>query len=65
MFRRDRRQVFRRVLQLHRVRLLLFEVDHDLVEEQVPIGDAAEAPAFVQAKGAGLELIELFRACSR
>ena len=58
-------QVFRRILQLHRVPLLLLEVDQDLIEEQIPIGDPAEAPALVQAEGAGLELIELCCACGR
>src|SRR5438874_2684966 len=30
-----------------------------LVEEQVPLGDAAEAPAFMQTKSSGFEFIEL------
>ncbi len=65
MVRGDWGQVFRRVLQLHRVPLLFLEVDQDLIEEQIPIGDPAEAPAFVKAEGAGLELIELCCACGR
>ena len=52
MLGRDRREIIGRILQLHRVSLLLLEVDQDLVEEKIPFGDAAEAPAFVKAKSA-------------
>ena len=59
MFWRDGGEIFRRVLQLHRVRFLTREIDDDLVEEQIPLGDAAEAPAFMQTKSPGFEFIEL------
>ncbi len=59
MFGRDRGEIFRRVLQLHGVSFFLFEIDQDLVEEEIPIGHPAKAPALVQTKTAGLELIEL------
>ena len=61
MLRRERLQVIRRVGQLHGVPLFRLEIDHDLVQEEVPLRHPAEAPAFVQAIGAGLEFLELFR----
>ena len=41
------RKIFRRVLDLHGMRLLAGEIDHDLIEEKIPLGHATESPAFV------------------
>src|SRR3989442_8132689 len=59
MFRWNSGKIFRRILQLHRVRFLAHEIDDDLVEEQVPFRDAAKPPAFMQTKSSWLEFIEL------
>src|ERR1700730_932574 len=61
MFRRDDREILGGVDQLHSVRLLSREIDQDLIEEKVPFGHAAEAPAFVQTKRPGFEFCELVR----
>ena len=47
-------EIIRRVLQLHQVSLFPLEIDQDLVEQEIPFRHAAEAPAFVQTKSAGL-----------
>ena len=59
MFRRNDGKIFGRVSQLHRVRLFPGEIDQDLIEKKVPLCDAAEAPALVQTKRAGLQFLEL------
>ncbi len=61
MLRRDDGEIFGRVGQLHAVRLLAREIDQDLIEEKIPLGHAAEAPALVQTEGAGLQFFELIR----
>src|SRR5947209_8204266 len=43
------------------MRFLAGEIYQDLVEEQVPLGHAAEAPAFVETKRAGPQLFQLIR----
>jgi len=59
MFRRNYDQIFGGVLQLHRVPLFAGEIDHDLIEKEIPFGDATEPPTFVQARRPRLERIEL------
>jgi len=59
MFRRNYGKIFGGVLQLHRVPLFAGEIDHDLIEQKIPLGDATESPTFVQAKRPRLERIEL------
>src|SRR5437899_7409002 len=56
-----RRQIIGRVGELHWMRFFAGKIDQDLVEEKVPLGDTAEAPAFVKTKRAGPELFELIR----
>ena len=41
------------------MRFLASEINHDLIEEKIPLGHATEAPAFVQTKGARLQFLEL------
>src|SRR5450631_4148476 len=59
MFRRDDGQIISRVSQLHRMRFLSREIDQDLIEEKIPLRDAAESPALVQAEGAWGEFFEM------
>src|SRR5947209_1846820 len=61
MFRRKRDQVVRGVGELHWMRFLAGKIDQDLVQEEVPLGDATEAPAFVETKGARAKLLQLVR----
>ena len=42
------------------MRFLSAKIDYDLIEQEVPFCDAAETPAFVQTKSAGLKVFELF-----
>ena len=51
------RKIVRGVLQLHGMRLFSREIDYDLIEKQVPLSDAAESPAFMEAERAGLQVI--------
>ena len=41
------------------MRFFAGEIDDDLIEEEVPLGHAAETPTFVQAKRARFEFVEL------
>ncbi len=50
MLRRERGEILRRVLGLHRMGLLAGEIDYDLIEQQVPFAHATESPAFMQTK---------------
>jgi hypothetical protein len=40
---------------------LLLKIDQYLVEKQIPVSNAAKAPALMKTKGTGFELLELFR----
>ena len=60
MLRRNHAKVVRRVLQLHWVRFFAREIDHDLIEKKIPLGDPAKSPAFVQTKCGRFKFIELF-----
>src|SRR4029077_5736431 len=55
---RDDREIFGRVLQLHRVTFFAGEIDQDLVEKNIPLRHASESPALVQAKRARLERVQ-------
>src|SRR5437660_7652406 len=59
MFLGNNGEIVRCILELHRMRFFPTEIDDDLIEEEVPLGHAAETPTFVQAKRARLEFIEL------
>jgi len=43
------------------MRFFAGKIDQDLVEEKIPLGDTAEAPAFVKTKRTRPELFELIR----
>src|SRR5262245_54462003 len=60
MFWRNDSEIVGGVLQLHGVTLFAWEIDQDLVKQEVPLGDPAKSPALVQAKGAGLERVQFF-----
>jgi len=57
MFGRNRGQIFRGIAELHRMFRFGFEIDHDLVEQQVPLRHLTEPPAFVQTKRARAQLL--------
>ncbi len=42
------------------MRFLAGKIDHDLIEEQVPVGHATESPTLVQTERARLQFFELF-----
>ena len=56
---RNHGEIVGRVLQLHRVTLFSLKIDHDLIEQKIPLRDAPKPPAFVQTKSAGLEFFQL------
>ena len=64
MFRRNHGEIFGRVLQLHRVALFSLKIDHDLIEEKIPLRHPPEPPAFVQTKGARLKFSNCSAACA-
>src|SRR5205807_3875945 len=55
----ERGQIIGRVAELHGMRFLGGEIDQDLVEKKIPLGHAAEPPAFVEAKRARPQQFEL------
>ena len=61
MLRRNDDEIFRGVLELHRMTFFRCKVDHHLIQKQVPLGDSAKSPTLVQAKSAGLQRVEFFR----
>src|SRR4029077_6200477 len=59
MVQSERRKVVRRVPDLHGMRFHARKIDHDLIEEKIPLGNATESPALVQTKRPRLQFFQM------
>ena len=57
MFGRNGDQIFRGIAELHWMFQFAFEIDHDLIEQQVPLRHLTKSPTFVQTKRARAQLL--------
>src|SRR5438477_10745841 len=58
MSRWNNGQIVGGVLELHRVTFFAGEIDHDLIEQQIPLRDPAKSPTLVQTKRPRLERVQ-------